>query len=924
MPKNKIKVAHHNIRSLSLHLSGLEDLILSNGLDVVGVTETWLHANIETNQVSIDGYTFIRKDYRSRGSGVGIYINNTLQYKVIRTPSLAEHISVQITINSLRFCVCVVYRNLSLNVNTFTDEIEKLFSFLLSNCDNVLVLGDMNIDLLKHNNQGVNAYKATLQDLEITQLIAEPTRGGALLDHILTSNADFILDSGIISTTLTDHDVIFSTLNVKRPGTPCRFVSYRDYFRADVELVSQSLAESNIESVYYNTDIDTKVEIFTNVILGIANCCAPMQAKKISKSYAPWLTDNIKLMMTERDTAKAKYKRTSSSDDWTQYKQLRNIVTKCINNEKKAYLNSKFNSRDTRTLYRELRRFKIGRKPRSVIPTHLSDVNAINDYFVKGLQRSATNSDLLVSFYNNKQHENVTCEFAFSTVDRYSIIKVLNLIKTNATGHDELCINMLKLCGEGIVNPIVNIINSCILESYFPVQWRKAVCFPLAKTENVSEFTHMRLISVLPVLSKVLERVMALQLTDYLEKYGILPKNQSGFRSLHSCTTTLLHVTDEILRARDKGWMTILVLLDFSRAFDTVDHAVLLSILRFVGLGAAAAELFASFLANRSQKVKLNDFTSEELAVTSGVPQGSILGPLLFTLYTHRLCTGLRYCKAHMYADDTQIFFSFPSGNLFDAISKINEDLNILFETSQQHYLQLNPGKSQVIIFGSSHDCEMAKDLVHVVVNGVELPIVLEAKNLGVTMDNSFRYRTYTAKCVQRAYGNLRLLYPHRAYLSRPLKIRLCENLVLSQFNYCSQLFSPALDVITLNKIQRVQNSCLRLVFGLRKYDHVSQKLVAAGWLNMYNRFRLQELCLYHRIILNKCPPYLYEKITFRTDVHNLNIRRKDTLTAPKHQSSLFERSFTYRVFKLYSDLPVRFKMARPGRFRALLAEITS
>lgn len=196
------------------------------------------------------------------------------------------------------------------------------------------------------------------------------------------------------------------------------------------------------------------------------------------------------------------------------------------------------------------------------------------------------------------------------------------------------------------------------------------------------------------------------------------------------------------------------------------------------------------------------------------------------------------------------------------------------------------------------------------------LRLVEEAKNLGLIMDNTFRYRKHIDKCLKSAYANLRMLYPHRSYLPVNVKLQLSQSLVLSQFNYCSQIFFPCLDSDTLYKIQKVQNTCLRYAYGIRKYDRVSHKLKDAGWLNMRDRFRLLQACCFHKIMLSRLPGYLYNGITFRTDVHNINIRRKDAISLPKYKLSVFERSFTFNIYKVYSELPVHIKGLNPKSFK--------
>lgn len=183
-------------------------------------------------------------------------------------------------------------------------------------------------------------------------------------------------------------------------------------------------------------------------------------------------------------------------------------------------------------------------------------------------------------------------------------------------------------------------------------------------------------------------------------------------------------------------------------------------------------------------------------------------------------------------------------------------------------------------------------------------------------MDNTFRFRDHVSKCLQRAYFSLKMLYPHRKFLTSELKLSLSNSLVLSQLLHCSQVFSPCLDAVTMRKIQTLQNSCLRFSYGVRKYQHISDKLVTSGWLNMENRFRFHRLCLYHKIIVSELPSYLHDKIRYRTDIHNINIRRRHLLSLPKYRLSLFRRSFAYRICIEYNALPETLKVMTTGAFR--------
>jgi hypothetical protein len=250
--------------------------------------------------------------------------------------------------------------------------------------------------------------------------------------------------------------------------------------------------------------------------------------------------------------------------------------------------------------------------------------------------------------------------------------------------------------------PITHVINYCLQHSIFPSQWKRALVIPLPKTNNPTSMNNLRPISILPTFSKILEKVINNQLQIYLKNNNIIPITQSGFKAEHSCTTALLHITDDIFRALDQGKLTILTLLDYSKAFDTLNHELLNAILNYIGISKNALSLFGSYLNNRSQAVTLNGNTSTYIQINKGIPQGSILGPIFFNIYSLQNLN--LSCLQHYYADDAQIYLSFPPDESKQAVAALNFDLNQIFTLLVKHCLQINASKSALIIFGKKAD----------------------------------------------------------------------------------------------------------------------------------------------------------------------------------------------------------------------------
>ncbi len=380
---------------------------------------------------------------------------------------------------------------------------------------------------------------------------------------------------------------------------------------------------------------------------------------------------------------------------------------------------------------------------------------------------------------------------------------------------------------------------------------------------------------------------------------------QSGFRACHSTLTALLKVTDDLFKIIDNSEISLLILLDFSKAFDMVNHNLLLAKMKWLGVHESALEWFRSYLSGRYQKVVIKDDHSQWMQVCNGVPQGSILGPLLFTVLVCDLNKCISTGNIHMYADDTQLYYNTNVNNLNHTIVKANAELNNIAQYCKSNGLKLNAGKSICMFVGSRQNIYKVNRLPQpmLLINDVPIKRYAFARNLGVTFDEVLSWRRHINITVGKAYNTLRLLYKYKNFLSLKSKKILCDSLILSFFNYCDALLCN-MNIQLQYKIQKVQNSCVRYIFGLRKRGHhrINNYLNCLGWLNMSNRRLLHIYVEVYKITNKLSANYL----TFPTvsNVHDYSTRQTGHIYVAMRRTTSSSQSFMARAPLLFNDLP--------------------
>lgn len=920
-----LKSREHLLNGFSLNIGGLLNnigelscVLREKWFDFACISETFLDEGINDIAVAVDGFDIFRNDRAfsplSRG-GVAIYLRKGIKCKIVEVPvsisslfsSDIEFLFLELVIGVNKCLIGVIYnppvtkKRSYGRVKNSIGDLQKLFEFVTLPYRYSLIAGDFNFDLFKKTCSFTKAYLEVLDMLglfvhnkTISTHCAGSDSSPSLIDHVLVSDENLISYFDQVSSVgSSHHELLFFSLNLTRPHVE-RCFYYRDFKNFNLgqaAAVADSLEWGRASLV---DDISNSLGIINDNINIMFDACVPIKKFTPRNDRPPWLTGTIRTLIRDKNHLFTKWKRFKSKENWLAFTQARNKLVSLVRKTRADFLRDKCDpSLPSKQFWANVKNMGIGkRKEESSVA--FSPVE-LNDHFGKSFNPGSVS-------YNDPTDLNCKIDgFHFRAVEIDELWSGICSLKSSSLGLDNVDIRFIKLIFPIVGLHLLNFFNLVFTHSRFPTQWKKSIIIPIPKTKRPSCLGDFRPISILCSLSKVFEKLMKNQMLLYLNSNSLFCELQSGYRKCHSTSSAVLKVVDDIRVGIDSGKLTFLCLLDYSKAFDTVIYDTLCRKLadKF-DFSMSAILLIHSYLTGRTQTVRVNGEYSDEACVSSGVPQGSVLGPLLFCLYIADVESVIKHSSFHLFADDLQLYRScdFNSESISSCVSHINEDLTNIAKWSSDNGLRLNGSKTQSIVF-SKRGID-TYDFPKLVVNDVQIQYSSSVKNLGVLLSHDLKWDAHVNSVCKKIFFMLRTLWRVTHFADAGLRRRLFLSYILPHFLYADVVFF-GMSGRCRDKLLRCFKAGIRYVFRLKKFDHISEfenRLVGCS-LFSYLDFRV---CWYIKTLLQlKLPSYLYNKFVFSREF-NVNLR----LNMEYRPSYCSNSSFFGSGVKMWNALSLR------------------
>ena len=896
---------HLNCRSLYKKLDQISHLY--SNYDIICCTETWLDKSHTSSMLIIPNMTMYRLDRQNkRGGGVCIYVAmkwakyvNQLDLFSLTLPDI-EIITVSISKPVFRkLLISCVYRPPNSKVDICHDKIKDLICHSERIDSELWVLGDLNIDYLIRDKPDVKKFITTFRSYGLNQLITDITRpfknSGTCIDWIITSSP-FVLNSGVDIHLISDHLPVYCTRKKKREHYKTESVDARDYAKYNVENLRYLLGETNWDAYDASNDPNEMYVILLERLYSILSIMCPLRRFKQRVPSVNWINRDIYKAIRTRKFYVSLFKLTRRNEHLRLSHIWRNKVNSMIDKAKSTYIKSQLDrhTKNPKKFWRLINSFLDNRTVSLGDITFKDTITGEN--IIKGSEASFLNN----YFVNiaTRLGLDANTDYGADNLPLYDIQDILSF-ETIEIGADETLrlakdIDISKASCILNINKFSRLFTTSLMYGVFPRSWATGFVNVIPKVGDLNEPSNWRPITQTNIYAKTLEKIVHKRLLAHVLDNNILSKYQFGFLPGKSTQLAVFDLLKHVYSSLNNKKIFGAACLDISKAFDCINHDLLISKLRKMGVSDMTINWFKSYL-DRTQQLTFNEITSECISVRSGIGQGTIVGPLIFLLYINDIVLSLPNVHINMYADDCILY---STGNSWDQVrARLQIGLNGFDEWCRNNSLVLNISKSKCLLVASRSKLSKINYDVRLSVRNTTLDFVKKFLYLGVYLDSEMTLQSLISHVKKIVTSKVKTLYRIRRYITTKCAISIYKQTILPLFDYAGFL------LISCNKkdrgdLQIIQNNCLRMCYNVRLLDRLSliELHREANLVSLEQRRHIQLLCLM----------YIYKKFVNVERVFARNTRQgcRYNFRLDNHQSTKYKNSPYFKGTVLWDRLP--------------------
>lgn len=622
-------------------------------------------------------------------------------------------------------------------------------------------------------------------------------------------------------------------------------ILYRDLKCINLRECISQLHTIDFSPIYLNAQPDIQVSHFSSSILNLYHDNVPLR-RMAQKDVDEWMNHpEIRIAKIRRDVAFTAMRENRTDSTVKNYCYCKNKVKSIIRKIRRRTCINSYENCSQQQLWRKLRL-------NGVVGDGPSLFSIDPDEFNNFVRMPPVQASTISFNYNHYRNNN---GFVFRNVDDIDVFNAMSKLHSNSIGPDGIPLNFIKLIFSEIVAHLTYIFNTCITRSEFPTEWKLGRVIPLPKVRNPNSVDDFRPITILSCFAKIFEIILKEQILNHLDELQIFNPFQSGFRKGYSTSTLMLDIVESIRSYQDRNLLCALIFLDFHKAFDSLNHDLLaIKLIEQFNFNPLSSKLVFSFLNGRTQFVRVGDSDSRLLYLHRGVPQGSILGPLLLLLFLNDMYTIFSTFTCYTYADDVQLLGYSDYNNIRRFEEKINIDLRRVTEWCNQNFLDLNINKCKMMIFSKNNDFNL-----NIFLNGERIEIVDVHKSLGFFIDNKLSFNQHINYVVSRISFILRKLYNVSTYLPMAIRRKVGISLCFPLFLYGLEMYSCT-SRENLNSLQLCINRVVRFIYKLGVREHVSGYRFQLLNYDFDDFISSRQIILFYRFKKYNCPSYLARK----------------------------------------------------------------